>query len=79
MSDAKQASPYVPATVDKRPMWATLLGVACGAAVLAFIALGIGIVGTIDWLTATGFVLLCIGGVVASAGGYVYFLYERSE
>lgn len=79
MSDAKPASPYVPQTEEKRPSWATMLGVACGIGVLAFAAAAVGAIGSLVWLTTAGFVLFCAAGVVAAAGGYTYFLYERSE
>lgn len=79
MSDAKPASVYTPQTDEKRPTWATLLGIACGIAILGFIALGIALLGTIEWLTVGGFVLFCLAGLIASAGGYVYFLYEGGE
>jgi|GEM_PF-3768834 len=59
--------------------WPKCLGTACAVALLAFLVLGIGVMASASLATAIGLVGICLAAVIACAGGYVYFFYERDE
>lgn len=71
--------PEAKADTATRQGWATCLGIACAIGILGFIALGMGLAFGTLWGLPTGFGLLSLAAVVACAGGYAYFLYQRYE
>ena len=77
--DGSKQQPAPAAKAEPRPTWTKCLGVASAIGVLAFVLLAIGVfIGGVE-LTSFGFGGLCLAGLVACAGGYVYFFYERDE